>query len=673
MTKTISNTITIGYYLTGEPLVVTSLGAITPATPAAGVYAPGAATISNAGIILAGGPQAAIYIHGGASVTNSGTISGASFGIYAADVGAPGLIVNTGTIAATSGLGSGIGLARGGTVQNGGTITGAGFYGAILFDGGSVNNDAGGLIAGNKSGVGFRLGAGTVTNFGTITALPNAPTSPPLLPGAVALAAGGTVTNGTLGSTAALITGWESGVYIKNLEGTVTNFGTITGAEAGVRFSGTGGSVFNQGTISGITASVDFGATGNGFLFLDFGWVLAGPVVNFRVDDLIAFHHESLDPVSYSDGVLTLDGSRTVSIAIAGSHVLSDFSVNWVVDDYPLFTTLLTVACFAEGTRLLTDRGERPVETLRAGDRVAALLGGGLARIRWVGQRRIVVRRHPDPERVRPVRIAPGALAPGVPHRALLVSPDHALHLDGALIPAHLLVNGATITQIDVDTVTYWHVELDRHDVVLAEGAAAETYLDTGNRGAFAGEAAAMLHPDFAAASFAAWHERACAPLLLGGDRLAAVHEMLLRRATALGWSRCDDAALAVFAGEEVLTLHRQPDGVAVDLPAGCAFVRLRSRSFRPSWTGGADHRRLGVPITDIALDGRKVPLAALRCADGWRDAEPGLRWTDGDATLATPGATRLTFTMATIGAHYWRRGTSDVAAKVDRAPRAGG
>ncbi len=302
MTKTISSTMTSGYYLTGEALVITELGGIAPSIPVAGVYAPGAATISNAGIILAGGPQTAVYVRGGISLTNAGTIRGSSFGIYAGDNGAPGVIVNTGSIGASSGLGSGIGLARGGTVLNGGTITGTGFYGAILFDGGTVSNDAGGLIAGNKSGLGFRLGAGTVTNFGSITALPSAPTSPPLLPGAVALAAGGTVTNGTSYGSSALVSGWESGVYIKNVAADVTNYGTIAGAEAGVRFSGAGGTVFNAGTISGSIASVDFGATGSVFLTLDGNWVLNGPVVNFRSDDLIVFRHQDLHDISYVDG-----------------------------------------------------------------------------------------------------------------------------------------------------------------------------------------------------------------------------------------------------------------------------------------------------------------------------------------------------------------------------------
>jgi hypothetical protein len=86
-----------------------------------------------------------------------------------------------------------------------------------------------------------------------------------------------------------------------------------------------------------------------------------------------------------------------------------------------------------------------------------------------------------------------------MPARALFVSPDHALFVDDVLIPAKLLLNGTTVRQVKRKTVTYHHIELARHDVVLAEGLPAETYLDTGGRAAFGGGAVVALHPAFAA------------------------------------------------------------------------------------------------------------------------------------------------------------------------------
>ena len=73
-----------------------------------------------------------------------------------------------------------------------------------------------------------------------------------------------------------------------------------------------------------------------------------------------------------------------------------------------------------------------------------------------------------------------------MPHRDCLLSPDHAVFIDNALIPIRHLVNGRSIVQERVDEVTYYHVELPPHDVVVAEGLPCESYLDTGNRAAFA-------------------------------------------------------------------------------------------------------------------------------------------------------------------------------------------
>ncbi len=183
------------------------------------------------------------------------------------------------------------------------------------------------------------------------------------------------------------------------------------------------------------------------------------------------------------------------------------------------------VACFAAGTRIATARGLVAVEALRVGDRIPTLVGGRLRRVRWIGWRRLAPPRHPRPEEVQPVRIRKDSFGDGVPQRDLLLSPDHAVFSAGVLIPARHLVNGTSIVQEEVEEITYVHVELDRHDVLLAEGLACESYLDTGNRAAFAnGGAASALHPDFARlAAWRVWDEFACAPLMLGGPRVAAV------------------------------------------------------------------------------------------------------------------------------------------------------
>jgi hypothetical protein len=190
-------------------------------------------------------------------------------------------------------------------------------------------------------------------------------------------------------------------------------------------------------------------------------------------------------------------------------------------------------ACFASGTKLLTSAGPRPVEALCVGETMVTA-SGRLARVRWIGHRRLATATHPRPFDVMPVRVREGALGENLPLEDLVLSPDHAVFVDGALVPIRHLVNGRSIRQENRAEVTYWHVELDRHDLVLAEGMACESYLDTGNRAAFAGEAAMQLHPEFATATaLAEWDARGCAAILTdaAAPALRSLHLRLLARA----------------------------------------------------------------------------------------------------------------------------------------------
>jgi hypothetical protein len=140
------------------------------------------------------------------------------------------------------------------------------------------------------------------------------------------------------------------------------------------------------------------------------------------------------------------------------------------------------VACFAKGSRILTVDGEIAVEHLHAGHAVPALMSSQFLPVRWLGRTSVDCSRHPHPHAVWPVRISPGAFGAGRPARPLSLSPDHAVHLGGALVPIRHLINGVTIAQQPVGAIEYWHVELPGHAVLLAEGLPVESYLDTGNR-----------------------------------------------------------------------------------------------------------------------------------------------------------------------------------------------
>ena len=133
--------------------------------------------------------------------------------------------------------------------------------------------------------------------------------------------------------------------------------------------------------------------------------------------------------------------------------------------------------CFLTGTLILTDKGEVAVETLQIGDLVETA-EGTLEPIKWIGRQTREPHQVRNPLRSYPIHIKPGALGNGLPHRDLFVSPDHALLFEGLLINAGALVNGTSIVKTEpTETFTYYHVELDKHALLVAEGTAAESYL----------------------------------------------------------------------------------------------------------------------------------------------------------------------------------------------------
>lgn len=148
-------------------------------------------------------------------------------------------------------------------------------------------------------------------------------------------------------------------------------------------------------------------------------------------------------------------------------------------------TSGFTVTCFYPGTLIATADGEKAVEDLKVGDLVATA-DGRLMPVRWLGKQ-VVSRLFTDELRALPVRIKAGALAEGLPRRDLLVSAAHAMHVGGVLVHAGALVNGSSIVrEYDVpQTITYYHVEVEEHALLLAEGAATESYVDNVDRGAF--------------------------------------------------------------------------------------------------------------------------------------------------------------------------------------------
>lgn len=134
--------------------------------------------------------------------------------------------------------------------------------------------------------------------------------------------------------------------------------------------------------------------------------------------------------------------------------------------------------CFCAGTMIATPGGAVPVESLAAGDLVLTAEGRTMP-VRWLG-RTTVSRLFADPQHFYPVRIKAGALGENLPARDLRVSPGHGIRIGDVLAHASALVNGTSIVreQTVPFVFTYYHVELDTHALVLAEGVAAETFLE---------------------------------------------------------------------------------------------------------------------------------------------------------------------------------------------------
>jgi uncharacterized repeat protein (TIGR03803 family) len=204
---------------------------------------------------------------------------------------------------------------------------------------------------------------------------------------------------------------------------------------------------------------------------------------------------------------------------------------------FEVTNTGYAVACFCHGTKILTARGDVAVEDLAIGDPLVTVSGEARP-IRWIGRRHIDLTVAANHAAVQPVRVAAHAFGPGRPHHDLWVSPDHAVFVEGVLIPIKYLRSGRTIMQETRDEVTYWHVELARHDVIFAEGLPCESYLDTGNRSGFInGSAVVQMHPSFAPGegSEAMWEAAGYAPLRIAGEAVDRAVARLSRRAAELG------------------------------------------------------------------------------------------------------------------------------------------
>lgn len=327
------------------------------------------------------------------------------------------------------------------------------------------------------------------------------------------------------------------------LSGLVNNGTILSGGETSLEnVTGPGTlALTNDGTFviaDSVTGTVDLAASNTSVILFDnsTGELPQGTTLilrDFGTDDRLLLRRNltgaSYRTLSPSEGRLDLTtATSSISLLVEGTYAASPLLEFASGSEVRVQDGQFLVVCFVSGTRLGTPTGPVAIEDLRPGDRLLTCVDGSTRPIRWIGHRALDLTRHPEPEVLYPVLIESGALGDGVPCRDLRLSPDHALYHDGALIPVKHLVNGISVRRLPVAHVTYWHVELDRHDVILAEGVPAESYLDVGDRVFFAnGGGVVSLHPALPALAREA---HACAPLVVTGPILDRLRDRMASR-----------------------------------------------------------------------------------------------------------------------------------------------
>ena len=527
----------IGLQTTVSPVVLQGGGALTLSDSASNrIFIDNSATLDNVDNTISGA---------GSISANFTSLTNEAKGIIDA-AGTNGLLLavptvtNKGLLEDTGTGGLQISTPNGTTVVNvGGTISATGTGTHVDLDGttiqgGMLTTAAGGVLNVMDTVDVDGSTAGAVTVYGAVAGT-----------GTLALTAGETTfANGARLATPTLsVAGSATADVAESLTytGALGNNGMVEleGAntlELGGMVSGSGTVGFASGAAA--TLQLDAAALPNGQTF-------ANSVTAFNPGDVIdlrglAFQGTATPMYDATTGALSVtEGGVTDTL-----NLVTPGATSFVAQADGAGGTEIVV-CFGAGTLIRTTRGDVPVEQLVVGDLVVTASGAHRP-IRWLGHRVIDCHQHSNPAGVLPIRIDAHAFGPHRPTRNLLVSPGHAICLDvlgEVLIPAGALVNGTTIAQVEVDEVTYWHVELDSHDVILAENLPAESYLEMGNRTFFAesGIVALAATPDAKVVT----HADFCRPFHADGPLVEAVKARLGKRAVEHAASPRDNGAVA--------------------------------------------------------------------------------------------------------------------------------
>jgi len=358
----------------------------------------------------------------------------------------------------------------------------------------------------------------------------------------------------------------------------------------------------------------------------------AAQIWNYQAGDQILFNNLTVaSDVVNSNTVELFNASDT----LVGS--LTFFSKTGLANEADAMAAAVQIdppLCFCVNTLIQTPSGERPVQHLAVGDMVAT--HSGVARpIVWIGTGKVLATRGRR-NAATPVIVRKGALDDNVPARDLRVTKAHSLYVDDVLIPVEFLVNHRSIFWDDrAQEVEIFHIELETHDVLLADGAPAESYRDDGNRWLFRN----------ANSGWDLLPQAACAPVLTGGPVVDAVWRRLLERAGARpSIPLTDDPDLHLLVdGERLDAASCHGMAYVFMVPARPVELRIVSRAAVPAELGLArDPRVLGAALRRVVVRrGTRFKVIEAnddRLFDGFHafEADNDFRWTDGDAVIPT-------------------------------------
>jgi antigen 43 len=603
-------------------------------------------TISSGGIeiVSSGGTASATVLSNGGTLEVLGGFTKDTIGTWASG----------GTLA----IGSGVTVSAAAT---GGTISGGQIL-AILSSGTAISNtiSSGGIETVSSGGL---ASATTISTGGTLSVL----------------------ASGTASATT-ILSGGKEAVLGTDVGATIRTGGTEIVSSGGTASATTiSGGTLDLQTGSIVSGGVTFAASTSGgtLEFENAAQTSTTTISGLNIGTTSTTPLNEIDLRFISSGAITsttISGS-TLTVFISGGtsttlHLnqapTSGTHVDWISDGNGGSEIFLSdVPCYVAGTRILTAHGEIEVERLTKGDKVITLVDGKHVEqpVTWLGARRLNLKTHPRPNTVMPIRITRDAFGDDLPCRDLLVSPDHAIFVEGVLICARQLVNGTTIQQVTEWTaVDYYHVQFDKHAVILAEGLPAESYLDTGNLGFFQNSGDPLqLHPDLTDATDLPSREAgSCAPFVWKSERVQPIWQRLAERAAALGRpvpvpaTTTDPELRLVIKERQVKPIYCDDKLFIFPVPQGAQTIRLVSRSGSPTETRPwiEDRRQLGVRVKQLVLRSadelREIPLDHPALAEGWwaveRDGTALRRWTIGEAVLPLPTLSGPTMLEVHIG-----------------------